>query len=86
MFIGAPIFDGNDIVGALTFRLDPRGEFSDIFLRGRMSDTGETYAINKDGLLISESRFPDQLASIGLIEPQTSSILKLLLEILDLTW
>ena len=77
MFIGAPIFDGNDIVGALTFRLDPRGEFSDIFLRGRMSDTGETYAINKDGLLISESRFPDQLASIGLIEPQTSSILKI---------
>src|SRR4051812_42272182 len=34
---------------------------------GRMGQTGETYAINKDGLMVSNSRFDDQLIGIGLL-------------------
>jgi serine/threonine protein kinase len=34
---------------------------------GRLGQTGETYAINKDGLMVSTSRFDDQLMHVGLL-------------------
>ena len=34
---------------------------------GRMGQTGETYAFNKDGVMVSNSRFDDQLVRIGLL-------------------
>ena len=76
MFVGAPIRDtGGVIVAALTFRIDPTQDFTAILQRGRVGESGETYAFDVEGRLISESRFDDQLRSIGLIGADQRAIL-----------
>ena len=68
MFVGAPVLGANGApIAALVFRLNPFLDFTAIFQRGRLGITGETYAIDARGQLISESRFDDQLREIGLI-------------------
>ena len=77
MFVAAPIYDDGDITAALAFRIDPYKAFSQILSRGQIGESGETYAINNKGMLISESRFVDELKQIGLIGAQdASAILK----------
>ncbi len=69
MFIAAPIIDENgEVLAVLTFRLDPRSDFSRVTQLGRIGKSGETYAIDRLGYMISASRFNDQLVDIGLIE------------------
>ncbi|GGH70313.1 serine/threonine protein kinase [Phaeocystidibacter marisrubri] len=41
--------------------------FSEIVNVARMGKTGETYAFNAEGMMLTESRFVDQLKSIGLV-------------------
>ncbi|MDI1429531.1 sensor histidine kinase [Polyangium sorediatum] len=55
------------IVAALAFRLDPTGEFSRITRSGRVGETGETYAFDRHGRLMTESRFEPTLRDIGLL-------------------
>ncbi len=45
--------------------------------RGQIGESGETYAINRHGQLISESRFDEDLMRIGLIEETERSILNI---------
>jgi PAS domain S-box-containing protein len=74
MFVASPIRDANGNVAAvLSFRLEPDEIFGPIFKRGRSGDTGEAYAFNKKGLLISESRFNEQLKKIGVISKDDHS-------------
>ncbi|MEE8219709.1 MAG: cache domain-containing protein, partial [bacterium] len=76
MFVGAPIRGPNsDVIALLTFRVDPGRDFATIFQRGRIGTTGETYAFDERGRLISESRFDDQLRRIGLIPEGERGIL-----------
>lgn len=63
------------VIAALSSRLDPSQDFSRIIQLARTGETGDSYAFNNDGLLISESRFIDQLRSIGRLGPDQSSIL-----------
>ncbi|NQU55847.1 MAG: PAS domain S-box protein [Rhodospirillales bacterium] len=75
MFVGTPIKSANgDVLAVLTFRLDPDESFSPVFHRARQGNSGETYAFDNNGLLISESRFNDQLRQIGLISGGHSAI------------
>jgi len=77
MFVGAPIRDRTGaVIAALSFRLDPGQDFTAILQRGRIGGSGETYAFDRDGRLISESRFDDQLRSIGLLGPDERGILR----------
>lgn len=76
MLAGAPIFDDDgEIVAGLVFYTDPDVDFSAILQRGRLGATGETYAINSQGRLISDSRFDNQLRAAGLLQPRQSSVL-----------
>ena len=76
MFVGAPIRDADgEIIAALTLRIDPTQDFTAILQRGRVGESGETYAFDEKGRLISESRFDDQLRSIGLIDSGERAIL-----------
>ena len=59
--------EGNRVVGLLALRVDPQGDFSRILQRGRLGKSGETYAFDQSGRLISEHRFEEQLRRIGLI-------------------
>ncbi len=76
MFFATPIRkqDGT-VIAVLTQRLIPEQEFSRELHFGRMGETGETYAFDRNGLLISESRFNDHLREIGLIESNQNSVL-----------
>lgn len=65
MFVAAPIKIDNEVKAVFTLRVDMNKEFSDIAKISRLGTTGETYAVDKDGFLISESRFPDQLIKSG---------------------
>ncbi|HEY2881761.1 MAG TPA: serine/threonine protein kinase [Pirellulales bacterium] len=68
MFACAPVRDENfQVVAVLAMRLRPEEEFTDILQLGRLGQSGETYAINKDGLLVSNSRFDEDLIKLGLL-------------------
>jgi len=63
----APVMDGDVQLGYFALRVDAMNEYSAIFQAGRTGVTGETYAVDVTGRLVSESRFVDQLSQIGLI-------------------
>lgn len=76
MFFAAPILNAADkVVSVITKRFDPRVDFSHISQIGRMGQTGETYAFDQMGRMLSESRFPEDLVSAELIQPGEQSIL-----------
>lgn len=68
MFVVAPVRDANlQVVAALALRIRPEREFTRILQLGQVGESGETYAINKDGRLVSSSRFDDDLILLGLL-------------------
>ena len=79
MFVAAPIRDDSfQVVGVLGLRIDPEQEFSRIMSLGRFGDSGETYAFDKDGRMVSNSRFDEDLILLGLLpdEDDSQSILQ----------
>jgi hypothetical protein len=68
-----------ETVGILAFRLPPETGFSNLMSLSQFGDSGETYAFNKNAVMISESRFTEQLKEIGLIPNSaiSQSILKI---------
>ena len=78
MMVGAVIPDeGIPPDSAIVLLIDPEKEFTEILQRGRIGISGESYAFNRDGQLISESRFDKDLRDIGLISPDQRGILNL---------
>ena len=70
MFFAGPVIDDDGLVLAIVaIALSPLGDFSKIALAGRFGETGETYFINKQGLLLTESRFNNELEKMGLLKP-----------------
>ena len=81
MMVAAPIRDDSfQVVGVLGLRIDPEQEFSRIMSLGHFGATGETYAIDKSGRMVSDSRFDNSLILLGLLPDQEGarSILQLL--------
>ena len=68
MFFVAPIrtADG-EVIAALALRIDPGGEFSRVLQFSRVGDSGDSYAFNRQGQLLSASRFQRELQGIGLV-------------------
>jgi PAS domain S-box-containing protein len=77
MLIGAAIREEDGVVAALVLILDPQATFTRILQRGRIGESGESYAFNRNGELISESRFDEQLRDIGLISDAERAILNI---------
>lgn len=68
MFACAPLLGENGkAIAALGLRIRPQEEFTEILNVARFGKSGETYAFDKNGLLLSSSRFDDQLKAIGLL-------------------
>jgi len=75
-FIATPLKNADGSVFAvLTRRLDPSEEFTRLCQIGLIGKTGETYAFNRNGFLLSRSRFENELVQHGILSPETSSIL-----------
>ncbi len=80
MFVCAPIRDASfQVVAVLALRIRPDREFTRILQLGRIGKSGETYAFDKSGLLVSNSRFDEDLLLLGLLpdQPHSRSILQL---------
>lgn len=78
MTVCAPIRDENfQVVAAIAFRIRPEREFTRILQLGRTGSTGETYAFDKDALMVSNSRFDGDLGLLGILPENAKSILNL---------
>ena len=80
MTVLAPVVDDNlQVIAVLGLQIRPEKEFTRILQIGRLGDSGETYAFDQEGLLLSNSRFDDDLILLGLLPDQkgTRSILQL---------
>jgi diguanylate cyclase (GGDEF)-like protein len=76
IFIAAPIFDiNNNVVAAITLALNPKEDFTRIMKLGRVGDTGESYAFDKNGFLLTKSRFNKELRNAGEIEKHEMGIM-----------
>ncbi|MFM7830962.1 MAG: cache domain-containing protein, partial [Planctomycetaceae bacterium] len=68
MFAASPVRDENfQVIGALCLQIRPEEEFTEILQLGRLGESGETYAFDRTGLMISNSRFDDDLKLLGLV-------------------
>jgi eukaryotic-like serine/threonine-protein kinase len=73
MQVAAPLKENGTVYGALALIINPDQEFSKILSVARSGESGETYAFDQTGLLISRSRFDDQLRQLGLLEQTNAS-------------
>jgi eukaryotic-like serine/threonine-protein kinase len=84
MFAAAPVLGDDDKpVAALCLRMVPEHGFTRILQVARMGKTGETYAFNARGVMLSESRFSDELVDVGLIPERPVARSTLQLELRD---
>jgi hypothetical protein len=68
MTVAAPIRNSKgEIVAALVLRLDPRRDFTRAAALGHLDATGETYAFDLNGRMLTQSRFENQLRERGVI-------------------
>ena len=82
MFVCAPVRDASfQVVAVLAFRIRPDREFTRILQLGQIGRSGETYAFDVTGRVVSNSRFDDELVLLGLLtdEDNSRSILRLAL-------
>ncbi len=78
MFVCAPVRDENfQVVAVLAMRIRPELEFTEILQLGRVGESGETYAVDKNGLMVSNSRFDETLVILGLL-PDTDDAASIL--------
>jgi len=73
MQVAAPLSEDGAVRGALAMVINPTNEFSRILSIARVGDSGETYAFDQTGLLISQSRFDDQLKRLGVLDTTNAS-------------
>jgi serine/threonine protein kinase len=84
MYACIPVRDENfRVLAVLGFRIRPELEFTEIMQRGKFGATGETYAIDKRYVLISNSRFDDELRNLRLIPNTDDSVSILNIQIRD---
>jgi len=78
MFVAAPIVTENgSVIAILTQRLDPFRDFSRLMEIARVGDSGETYAFDSEGRLLSNVRFGNDLHRVGLLQHGQAPILAL---------
>jgi hypothetical protein len=84
MFAATPIRDEKGKpIAALGLRIRPEDNFTKILRAAHFGKSGETYAFDRQGLLLSESRFDEDLKQMGLLVDQPDSQSVLSLEVRD---
>lgn len=78
MWVASPIFDRlGHMRGAFAFRIDPREAFTKLLQTSQYGVSGETYAFDLQGLMLSGSRFEPQLRKVGLLGKDEASPLRI---------
>lgn len=84
MYTCAPVRNESfQVVAVLCLQIRPELEFTQILDLGQVAESGETYAFNADGVMISNSRFDDDLILLGLLPDQPGSRSMLQLTVSD---
>ena len=76
----APVLDEQGkAIAAFFLMIQPEDDFSRILSIARLGETGDSYAFDRNGLMLSDSRYDEQLTAIGLIPdtPGARSILRI---------
>lgn len=77
MFVSTPLKDRDGVViGVVAIRVDVK-TLNDLMLSLKLGKTGETYLVNKDGYMITESRFLAHLKEMGLVKKRCALELKM---------
>ncbi len=78
MFVSAPLKDRDGaVIGVISLRIDV-DTLNDLMLSLRLGKTGETYLVNRDGYMITESRLSAHLKDTGRVKKRSSLELKLI--------
>ena len=80
MFAAAPIRDeSGKVIAALGLRIRPDADFTRILQTAQAGKSGETYAFDERGLMLSQSRFDKEMKRYGLLanRPDERSVLTL---------
>jgi tRNA A-37 threonylcarbamoyl transferase component Bud32 len=84
MQVAAPLKDTNGVTrGALALVINPDAEFTRILSVARSGQSGETFAFDPEGVMLSKSRFEGQLQSFGLLAGQAGASSALTLHLTD---
>jgi eukaryotic-like serine/threonine-protein kinase len=74
MYVCSPVRDASfQVVAALALQIRPEREFTRILQLGRIGESGETYAFDSTGLMVSNSRFDEDLILLGLLPDKEHS-------------
>ena len=78
MFISTPLKnENNDVIGIVALRIH-MGTLSNMMHSQKFGKTGETYLVNKEGYMLSESRFTRHLMKKGAVKKRSALELKLI--------
>ena len=77
LFITTPVIYERKIIGVVCMRIDVM-EINKLMRSVRLGKTGETYLINKEGYMVSESKFLSSLKDFGMVKQRTTLELKLI--------
>jgi tRNA A-37 threonylcarbamoyl transferase component Bud32 len=84
MFVAAPVKSTNGaVIAVLGLRMNPEKEFTQIFSVAHMGETGEAYAFDRRGMMLTATRFDPALKTLGLIPPGRENTAILNLKLLD---
>ena len=76
MFVSTPLKNKmDDIIGVVVLRVHA-GTLSNMMNSLKFGKTGESYLVNEEGYMISESRFADKLKAKGIVEKRCTLELK----------
>ncbi len=78
LIFAVPIYDKDaHIIAILAVTSAPDEQFSRIFSTGFVGKSGQSYAFNSQGQLLSQIRFENQLKTLGLVAADQSAILNM---------
>jgi tRNA A-37 threonylcarbamoyl transferase component Bud32 len=80
MFVGSPVRSTKGaVIAVLGLRMNPKDEFTRVFSVAQMGATGESFAFDRQGVMLTTSRFDSKLKALGLIPdtPDATPILNL---------
>ncbi len=84
MFVAAAVHDEHGkTIGALGLRIRPDVQLRRLLTSNRQGQTAETYLFSREGLMLTESRFDEQLRRGGLMTSDTTASSALHIEVRD---
>jgi signal transduction histidine kinase/CheY-like chemotaxis protein len=81
MLVGSPIYHpSGKFAAVLVFYLSPEAVFTEIFGISQSGKSGETYAFDSKGRILTKSRFENDLRQVGMLKSSTNSLLNIMIK------